>query len=416
MIFIATITIILYAFFTLDSIRKYGIFSLPSGFLFSLGLFQVSRLIFIIIPFLQDYVDDDYFLQSALLLIAVTFFKLTYDFSFKILKSTVKDKKHIEENKELFNLGKFIILITFIPCLIISLQSILSPNVGSYGIEESGPSTYQKIPLYAALVGLQFLNSSAPSISRKSIILISLVALPRLLLSFVNMRGYFVFFMGAELSVIFSINKLSNTVLRRILIISIISIPLLIFVPLSIRQVNVSSGNLDILSSLYLISDPIKIISLAIENINQLPNINYSLGPLVAIYLPFLAPEDFYLPAQEGILINRLDRALSQYLLWDRGFPYLGTGGNYIADLYIDFGVIGVATGSGFVGFMTALFMNRMKYDRLFLFNALFFINKLLYLPRGCFVELIDMLPVYSLIFIVGKNIGSSVLTKKLIK
>ncbi|MBW4642092.1 MAG: O-antigen polysaccharide polymerase Wzy family protein [Goleter apudmare HA4340-LM2] len=395
MVTIAIITIIIYSISTFDSIRKYGIFSLPSGFLLSLGFFQVSRLIFIILPGLQDYVDDDYSLQSILLSISVIFFKIVYDFSFKFFQIQSNNKIDLEENKGLFTLGKFIILITFIPALLIALQAILSPNIGYYGVDESGPSTYQKIPLYAALVGLQFLNSAAPRISRESIFFISLVALPRLLLSFVNMRGYFVFFIATQLSIIFSIARISTAVLRKTLIIIGILIPIFIVVPLYIRGGGLLTGNLDTLSLLYVISDPIKVISMAIENIDKIPNINYSLGPLIAIYLPFIAPEDFYLPANEGILINRLDRALSQYLLWDRGFPYLGTGGNYIADLYIDFGFIGVAIGSGFIGFITALFMSRIKHDRLFLFNALFFVHKLLYLPRGCFVELIDMLPIY---------------------
>lgn len=415
---IAAVTLIFYILCVSFFISKYGVHSPSSLFFLALGFFQVSRLIYCAFPSLNHFLDgEDYTLDSLLLLTSIISFTLGHELFIKQGKAVVSTTNVLCENQVLFDIGKYIILASFLPTMIVAVESITSFS-GSYGIDEGGPSPLQKIGLYSSTIGLQLINCSGHSISRQHIILISMVALPRLLLSFVSMRGYFLFFVLAEFSLLFITGQV-NLKWAKVINTSIAGfLPLLIIIPLSTRSgLSISQLMNEIASVVYSFSDPITVINLANENINNIPKIIYSFSSVIALYFPFLGLEDYYIsasenPLGEGIMVNRLDRALSKYLLWDRGMKFAGTGGNYIADLNMDGGFVGVMLGSALLGRVVKIFEDTVKNSRLVLFLAFYFLQKLIYLPRGTYTELFDMLPIYSLIFIIIVFISKFLPTK----
>jgi oligosaccharide repeat unit polymerase len=405
---ISLITLIIYLFLLTYFICKSGVYSASSIFLLCLGFFQVGRLVFVVFPDLESYIREDYTLHSSLILISVVFFTAGKEIYIKnkYIKSNNVQRNN-SDDRFFFDIGKIIIYIFFIPSLITAFQSLFSPSLGSYGIEEGSPSPFQKVSLYASLIGLQMLNASNLSLSREYILLICLVSIPRFVISIIGNRSIFLFFLLAELSVLVQNNKITQKIIPKISIFVIIILPIMIFLPLTLRS-NLSIDLIieNFLQTLYSFSDPIDVITLAVENINNIPEIFYSFSSIIGIYFSFLPLEDYVIlpndnPIGEGIMVNRLDRALSKYLLWDKGMLFAGTGGNYLADLYLDFSFFGVAIGSLFLGIIVRVFENNLNRNKLILFLSFYFFQKLFYLPRGTYTELFDMLPIYTLIFIV---------------
>ena len=106
---------------------------------------------------------------------------------------------------------------------------------------------------------------------------------------------------------------------------------------------------------------------------------------------------------------NNADKATEGYHL-AHALPYLmfrdkylegaGTGTSYIAELYHDFGYIGIVFGNIIYGFMLALLA---KFDKNKPFNTsmkLLIITRLLWAPRGGFTEFITILSLPATIFI----------------
>lgn len=106
---------------------------------------------------------------------------------------------------------------------------------------------------------------------------------------------------------------------------------------------------------------------------------------------------------------NNIDKATEGYSL-AHALPYLmfrekyleggGTGTSYIAELYHDFGYVGVVIGSLFYGFLLA---SLAKFDRNRPFVTsvkLLIITRLLWAPRGGFTEFITILSLPATIFV----------------
>lgn len=106
---------------------------------------------------------------------------------------------------------------------------------------------------------------------------------------------------------------------------------------------------------------------------------------------------------------NNADKATEGYHL-AHALPYLmfrdkylegaGTGTSYIAELYHDFGYIGIVLGNVIYGFLLA---SLAKLDKNKPFNTsvkLLIITRLLWAPRGGFTEFITILSLPATIFI----------------
>jgi hypothetical protein len=408
------IFIVLYFIIVFDTIKRHEVFSLPSLFYLTLGFFQGNRLILNQLPLIQDqFGSHDYSFEAILLIISIISFKLAYEMGIKLIPSKGSEFR-LTPHKKLAGLGSIIIKITLPFCFFLVIRTLLSPVLGRYGVDHVGPSIYEKSALYGAVIGIQFINSSAFPITKKTFRLFSLVFIPRLILGFFTMRSLFAFFIIAQINLWYIAGFLKRNFLRIFFLLSLFLLPIVAGLTNIIRfykviDLSITSifDQINPFSLFYLASEPIIITQLALDNLQNMPNIIYSLSTIISIYLPFLATPDYYLESSEGILLNRLDRSLTIVLFRDRGIEYAGTGGNYIADLFLDGGFWAVAFGSCFIGFFTALFVVKMKESRLFLFLGLYFSQKLLYSPRGTFTEIFDMLPIYAAIFFVGKFLST---------
>jgi hypothetical protein len=419
------IFIVLYFIIVFDTIKRHGLFSLPSLFYLTLGFFQGNRLILNQLPLIQDqFGSHDYSFEAILLIISIISFKLAYEMGIKLIPSKGSEFR-LTPHKKLAGLGSIIIKITLPFCFFLVIRTLLSPVLGHYGVDQVGPTVYEKSALYGAVIGIQFINSSAFPITRKTLRLFALVFIPRLILGIFTMRSLFAFFVVAQLNIWYVIGFIRKNTIRKILLLLIFLSPGLIGGTSIIRTyavVDFSSLNLfsqlNPLFILYFASESINITQLALDNLQYMHNIFYSLSTIISIYLPFLANSDYYLESEtgQGILLNRLDRSLTIALLRDRGIEYAGTGGNYLADLFLDGGFWAVGLGSCFIGFITALFVVKMKESRLFLFLGLYFSQKLLYSPRGTFTEIFDMLPIYVAIFLTGKFLSIYLIKSRLEK
>lgn len=106
---------------------------------------------------------------------------------------------------------------------------------------------------------------------------------------------------------------------------------------------------------------------------------------------------------------NNADRAIEGYRL-AHALPYLmfreqylegkGTGTTYIAELWHDFGYLGVILGNLFYGFLLASLANYDKNKPFLTSIKLLIIIKLLWAPRGGFTEFISILSLPATIFV----------------
>ena len=105
-----------------------------------------------------------------------------------------------------------------------------------------------------------------------------------------------------------------------------------------------------------------------------------------------------------------LAHALSFILMGDRYINGGGVGTSYVAELYHDFGYLGVVLGSLLYGFLMAKISNISQSSPFYTAIKLLIITQILWAPRGGFTEFITILFLPATIFVFFAVFGGAIL------
>lgn len=145
---------------------------------------------------------------------------------------------------------------------------------------------------------------------------------------------------------------------------------------------------------------------------NDLPptNINYTFGPIIEyfrnnkIFALIFGNSVVYTTASKELALygNSFADTISYLSLGEKYFEGAGLGSSFMIENYIDFGYIGVAIFSLFIGFSLVASVKMYSKHSLFSFFSMVFLLQIFMLPRSSatgWVVLILYIPMYFLLF-----------------
>jgi oligosaccharide repeat unit polymerase len=388
--------------------RQGGWVSLGFLFFVSLAFFQGVPLL-IYSQFLEP--ERDYAVHATAIAVGAIGFLLAYTFA--PAGALVIGSGSGSVGKLLGDVGRWIVVATFPLCLGIALNRAVDSVPENYGYE-AGLSFLEQVFMYGAIVGVQFVYASHEATRRtERLLLAALVLLPRAIIAVNYARFYFLQALLPILVLEAVLLRASGQRLPSWLGIAATSLVVtFLLLPLYMR-LGGSFGHADLqglLEGFFIFGSSLAIFDYYLSAREALPDISYSVGALFYSVLPFLADGDYLIHLYDRELVNRLDRALTKLILTDAGDAYLGTGGNFLVDLYADGGYTGVLCGAIVIGGVTRYFERRFWIMPFSTFVAFHLISRLVYLPRGTFPEFFDRLVLLLAIWVLGVLLAQLVL------
>lgn len=386
----------------LYSSRKLGLYSLNS-------LFPISLIFLQSIPFLlrRIYLGDNenYSLEINLVLISLVSFVFGSYLGSMGKRKILQDGKNKRERIALKWIGSKGILIFFIPCIYFSLKFAI-PRLGTGAYGYMAPlSTFEQIFFYGHLLFLSLYLASFPEIkNKKTLLLLSLVILPRFIVSSVYGRFYIL----QGLIPIFYYGSLRAVFLRNRSLIFNSKLFLfggLLFVVIFlgfIREFGRSNSfGFKWLIELIAYGGTINILKMH-EMFIGVPKIKYLLASVFFKVFPFLTPSSYEVNVwgKEGVVAT-LDRVLSAAQNRYYGVNYLGTASNYIQESYLDGGILLVIIISLLLGIIARKIDMNSANNPLLLYVACEIVPRFLLLPRSNVGYPFERVPWLILIYLV---------------
>lgn len=374
---------------TVNALSRRGWLSLDFLFYVAMFFFQVMPLVanaYVLFP------DRDYGVHADAIITALLGFFIGYQLvgAPKLEMGSAADPLVLGL---IHSFGRFLIVLTFPVCTFIALRYITSSRALNYGYEP-GMLLAEQVFMYSAVFGLQFVYASYDRASdRARFLLVVAVLLPRLIISLSYARFYFLQVLLPVLALEAIIWRSRYPVTPRWIPVTAVSLgAAFLMVPLYIRargeQLFADIGQFAY--GLFLGGSSLAIFDEFLRNRDLLPDISYSFGSLFYAVFPFLADGDYLVALYDRELINRLDRALTKLTVTDTAGAFMGTGGNFIVDLYADGGFALVFVGALLIAYTTRYFERRFLLTAFATFVSFHIISRIVYLPRGTFPEFFD--------------------------
>lgn len=383
---------------------KFGIASTPALFLYSLVLFQVLPLLYASITNFYAY---DLTRQTLMLVVGIPAFVLGY-IPFGLSRNrllTLKRQTYLtpERSRTIFKVALWFSLLLFPITSTVALRFFLERRGGQYGLTEP-ISSLEQLFFYAALSFLIL----ALSVNLKHIplnqvwFLVAIVLVPRLLVSLVYSR-IFIFLAIVPLLYALYFSGLNYKLSPRKTVAAFAVLGLFLILPALTRDSSVINSQ-QRFESLIMNGSSIPILE-KYEQYEINRNQSYVFASVVLKSIPFSfpIPENYRIDVWgiEGAVAT-LDRVLSNYENQGRQDVFFGTGSNYLHELFIDFGWIGVILGSFIVGLVAAYMEYRGVKSLLFRFIWLSVLTSFLFLPRSNVGYFTEKLPLYLCFYLIA--------------
>ncbi|GIW36924.1 MAG: hypothetical protein KatS3mg073_1069 [Meiothermus sp.] len=383
---------------------KFGIASTPALFLYSLVLFQVLPLLYASITNFYAY---DLTRQTLMLVVGIPAFVLGY-IPFGLSRNrllTSKRQTYLlpEHSRTIFKVAFWFSLLLFPITSTVAIRFFLERRGGQYGLTEP-ISSLEQLLFYAALSFLIL----ALSVNLKHIplnqvwFLVAIVLVPRLLVSLVYSR-IFIFLAIVPLLYALYFSGLNYKLSLRKTVAAFAVLGLFLILPALTRDSSVINSQ-QRFETLIMNGSSIPILE-KYEQYEINRNQSYVFASVVLKSIPFSfpIPENYRIDVWgiEGAVAT-LDRVLSNYENQGRQDVFFGTGSNYLHELFIDFGWIGVIMGSFIVGLAAAYMEYRGVKSLLFRFLWLSVLTSFLFLPRSNVGYFIEKLPLYLCFYLIA--------------
>lgn len=383
---------------------KFGIASTPALFLYSLVLFQVLPLLYASITNFYAY---DLTRQTLMLVVGIPSFVLGY-IPFGLSRNRLLTLKRLtylspERSRIIFKVALWFSLLLFPITSTIATTFFLERRGGQYGLTEP-ISSLEQLFFYASLSFLIL----ALSVNLKHIplnqvwFLVAIVLVPRLLVSLVYSR-IFIFLAIVPLLYALYFSGLNYKLSPRKTVAAFAVLGLFLILPALTRDSSVINSQ-QRFETLIMNGSSIPILE-KYEQYEINRNQSYVFASVVLKSIPFSfpVPENYRIDVWgiEGAVAT-LDRVLSNYENQGRQDVFFGTGSNYLHELFIDFGWIGVILGSFIVGLVAAYMEYRGVKSLLFRFLWLSLLTSFLFLPRSNVGYFTEKLPLYLCFYLIA--------------
>lgn len=380
----------------LFSAKYFGITSTPSLFLYSLALFQVIPVLY---GLYTGYYQYDLTRQINMLSVGIVAFTIGYlPFGLarrRLLKKTVSSLSP-KESRTVFKAALYFSLLLFPITATLAVQFFLSRRGGQYGLTEP-ISSLEQLFFYAALSFFCLaLSVNLKHIPLKWILLlVAIVLLPRLLISLVYSR-IFIFLALVPLLYSLYFSRLNYKLSPQKATVAFGILALFIILPALTRDSSIVASQ-QRFEALIMNGSSIPILE-KYERYDIQRDQSYVFASVVLKAIPFSIPlpENYRVNVWsiEGAVAT-LDRVLSSYENQAREDVFYGTGSNYLHELYIDFGWLGVVVGSILVALVASYMEYRSVRSLFFRFIWLSVLTSFLFLPRSNVGYFLEKLPLY---------------------
>lgn len=387
--------------------------------------FLISFFVFLIGSYTYEFFNDDYwwnqfseitvrntiiYLISALISIILGF-RITVFLNRKVKftnHSNKKDhsiKRDSTFNKKIRSISKVVFYITLIPTTYLLFQEIsFSRDIGyieSYLRNEGGSVILNRLQ-YVNLISLYMYLSTMPTKKdSKLIILIYLIFSALTLLG--GARGTAIVSLLIILFYCFYRNKYDRNLTdgevwikkKSIFLMVILSPLVIIFLSFwGYYRVNETLVNIKLTDLFFTFfkdqGGSVNIISYAQELDFPSSNISYTFGPIIYFLKYNIITQLFfdfpqYMPHTPDMALygNNLAHTITYLVMPYNYFAGIGMGSNYIAELLIDFGFVGVIIFNLFLGFLLFI-INNLSLNKPWLFTiSLLMLNSIFLLPRS---------------------------------
>lgn len=397
--------ILLLLIFTLSlaiSIVFFGITSTPSLFLYSMALFQVIPVLY---GFYTGYYDYDLTRQINFLSIGIAAFTIGY------LPYGLARRKALKQNifnlspyrsRTIFKIALYFSLILFPITALVAIQFFLSHRGGQYGLTPLVSSTEQLLFYSALSLFCLALSVNLKHIPLKWILaLVAIVLLPRLLISLVYSR-MFIFLALVPLLYSLYFSRLNYRLSPSKVITAFGLMALFVVLPTLTRDNSIVASQ-QRFEALIMNGSSIPILE-KYERYGIQRDQSYVFASVVLKSIPFpiLIPDNYRVDVWgiEGAVAT-LDRVLSSYENQGKDV-FFGTGSNYLHELFIDFGWLGVVVGSILVGLLASYMEYKSTSSLFFRFIWLNILASFLFVPRSNVGYFLEKIPLYIAIFLLA--------------
>ena len=390
------ILIMVFLFSTSFTIWVFGVFSIPSLFLYSLTLFQILPLLYALITGFYPY---DLTRQTNMLTIGIVGFMLGYlPLGLARVKALRKSQnQYLERNtsRSIFKAALLFSLALLPVTAVLALNFFLTRRTGQYGLTEP-LSSLEQLFFYAALSFFCIaLSVNLRHIPYKWIFLLTaIVILPRLLVSLVYSRIFiFLALLPLFYALYFSRLNYSLAPIKATTVLFVLG--LFVILPALTRDSSIVASQ-QRFEALIMNGSSIPILE-KYERYEIQRDQSYVFASVVlkAIPFPIPVPENYRVDVWglQGAVAT-LDRVLSSYENQNREVFY-GTGSNYLHELFIDFGWPGVVLGSLLLGFTVSFLEYKSVSSFFFRFAWLSILTSFLFLPRSNVGYFLEKLPLF---------------------
>ncbi|MCS7068713.1 MAG: O-antigen polysaccharide polymerase Wzy [Meiothermus sp.] len=396
--FLIVVTLILLIVFT----RYFGIFSTPALFMYSMLLFQIIPLLY---GSLTNFYGYDLTRQNLLAILGMIAFAVGYVplglARNRALKAGRAAHLSLERSRAIFKVAIWGSLALFPLTAATALRFFLERRGGEYGLTEP-ISTMEQFLFYTALCFFALaLSVNLKHIPLKWVwLLAAVVILPRLLVSLVYSR-IFIFLAIIPLLYALFFSRLNFRLSRSKALLAFALLGLFVVVPALTRDTSVIASS-QRFETLIMNGSSIPILE-KYERYEINRDQSYVFASVVLKAIPFSVPlPDNYridVWGMEGAVAT-LDRVLSHHENQGRQDVFFGTGSNYLHELFIDFGWLGVGVGGILVGSVAAYIEYRGVTSILFRYIWLSILTSFLFLPRSNVGYFLEKLPLYLLFYL----------------
>jgi len=388
----------------LISVGIFGATSTPSLFLYSILLFQVVPVLYGLYTGFYDY---DLTRQINMLTVGTIAFILGY-LPFGLARNKALNKISdgylmAKDSRTVFKVALLFSILLFPVTASTSIQFFLSRRGGQYGLTEP-ISSLEQLFYYTAL-GFFYL---ALSVNLRHIplkwllLLVAVVLLPRLLITLIYSR-IFIFLALVPLFYALYFSRLNFKLSISRATLAFLILGLFVIVPALTRDTSILASQ-QRFEALVMNGSSIPILEKYERyGIEREQSFVFASVVLKTIPFPIPLPENYRVNVwgMEGAVAT-LDRVLSSYENQGREDVFFGTGSNFLHELYIDFGWMGVILGSILVGLFAAYVEYRGVTSLFFRFLWLSILTSFLFLPRSNTGYFLEKLPLYIAFYILA--------------
>lgn len=368
-----------------------------------MALFQVIPVLY---GFYTGYYDYDLTRQINILSVGIAAFTIGY------LPYGLARRKALKQNilnlspdrsRTIFKIALYFSLILFPITTSVAIQFFLSRIGGQYGLTEP-ISSIEQLLFYSALSFFCLaLSVNLKHIPVKWIlVLVAIVFLPRLLISLVYSR-IFIFLALVPLLYSLYFSRLNYRLAPSKAIIAFSLMALFVVLPALTRDNSIVASQ-QRFEALIMNGSSIPILE-KYEQYGIQRDQSYVFASVVLKAIPFPVP----IPANYRInvwgiegAVATLDRVLSSYENQGKEDVFYGTGSNYLHELFIDFGWLGVVVGSILVGLLASYMEYRGTSSLFFRFIWLNILTSFLFLPRSNVGYFLEKIPLYIAFFLLA--------------